>query len=279
VQWLPRIQADKLASKLGLTEPIDMRDVPDETLSATQLLVKQHTLSGKTYFDKAGAAQALAAYKLPAYFLDFETISFAVPQWKGTMPFVQLPFQFSVHRLSRTLQLTHHNFLDLTGTDPSEPFAQAVVAACGTSGPVFVFNKGFESGRINALAKRFKHLASALQALNGRLVDLLPITHAHYYHPSQQGSWSIKAVLPAMVPRLSYSALDGVQGGGGAQAAYLEAAMPQLMARAGDAPPLRTKAKIEAQLLAYCRLDTFAMVKVWATLTGRKDVLRIKDDA
>jgi hypothetical protein len=108
-------------------------------------------------------------------------------------------------------------------------------------------------------------------------VDLLPIARAHYYHPSQQGSWSIKALLPAMVPGLSYDQLGDVQDGGGAQAAYAEAAFPAMIVREVSDLPLRAKVQIEQQLRAYCRLDTFAMVKVWATLAGRKDVLRLKD--
>lgn len=276
VQWLPNAHP-RLKEKLADLKVIDLRHVPDKLLNEQQLRVKQHTLSDKTYFDKAGAADALATHKLPAYFLDFETIAFAVPQWKGKKPYEQVPFQFSVHRLSRTLQLTHTGHLDLTGADPSASLAKALIAACGTTGPVFVFNQGFESSRIKAMSTQYKRLAPALLALNSRLVDLLPIARAHYYHPSQQGSWSIKALLPAMVPSLSYDQLGGVQDGGGAQAAYIEAAFPAMLRREATDAPLRTKAQIEQQLRGYCRLDTFAMVKVWATLAGRKDGLRLKD--
>lgn len=276
VQWLPHAHP-RLKEKLADLKVIDLRHVPDDLLNEQQLRVKQHTLSDKTYFDKPGAADVLAAHKLPAYFLDFETIAFAIPQWKGKKPFEQVPFQFSVHRLSRTLKLTHTEHLDLTGADPSESLAKSLITACGTSGPIFVFGQSFESGRIKALAAQYKRLAPALLAINSRLVDLLPIARAHYYHPSQQGSWSIKALLPAMVPGLSYDQLGGVQDGGGAQAAYVEAAFPAMIVRQATDLPLRTQAKIGQQLLAYCRLDTFAMVKVWATLAGRKDVFRLKD--
>ena len=155
--------------------------------------------------------------------------------------------------------------------------AHALLNACGTAGPVFVYYKGFEAARIRELAKQFNKLSPALLALNARLVDLLPIARDHYYHPNQQGSWSIKAVLPAMVPGLSYDKLDGVQDGGGAQAAYVEAAFPDMLNHPIGAPPLRTPAQIENQLLDYCRLDTFAMVQVWAKLADRKDVLRLPD--
>jgi hypothetical protein len=92
----------------------------------------------------------------------------------------------------------------------------------------------------------------------------VPPTKANYYHPSQQGSWSIKAVLPAVAPDLSYDALDGVQNGGMAMEAYMEAIHP-------DSTPER-KDEIEQQLLAYCGLDTFAMVRLWQFLSGRNDL-------
>jgi DNA-nicking Smr family endonuclease len=80
----------------------------------------------------SGAAQALAAHALPAYFMDFETIHFPIPIWKGTRPYQQIPFQFSVHRLSRTGQLESRAFLDLSGKDPAQNFAEALLAACGS---------------------------------------------------------------------------------------------------------------------------------------------------
>lgn len=96
-----------------------------------------------------------------------------------------------------------------------------------------------------------------------RLVDLLPIAQAHYYHPDQHGSWSIKHVLPAMAPDLSYDALDGVQDGGAASAAYVEAIDP--------ATGAGRREKIREQLLAYCRMDTKGMIRVWGVLVGRGD--------
>lgn len=138
--------------------------------------------------------------------------------------------------------------------------AQALIDACGRQGPIYAYNAGFEGGCIRALAERYPQLAPALLALAERLVDLLPVARAHYYHPSQQGSWSIKVVLPALCPDLSYDALDGVQDGDGAQQAFLEAIAP-----ATDAD---RRAVLRRQLLAYCRLDTWAMVRLWAAFTG-----------
>ena len=146
-------------------------------------------------------------------------------------------------------------FLDLSGNDPSPAFVAALIDSCGKSGPIFVYNAGFESGRIKELAERFPKRRQELLKLVDRIVDLLPIARDHYYHPSQQGSWSIKAVLPALCSELSYAQLDGVQDGGMAMDAYAEAIHPNIT-------PER-KTELELQLWKYCELDTWAMVKLW----------------
>src|SRR6185312_4165316 len=137
VQWLPGVRKQALQD-LVEEGVIDLRDVPDDALSDRQQRVKAHTLSGKAYFDAPSAAADLAGHKLPAYFLDFETIQFGVPIWKETRPYQQIPFQFSLHRLTRTGKLEHQSFLDLSGRDPSRAFAEALIGACGERGPVFV---------------------------------------------------------------------------------------------------------------------------------------------
>jgi len=261
VRWLPRIASRALKQHID-EGAADMREVPDALLNAMQLRVKQHTLAGTTYVDAEGAAADLAPYLPPAWFIDFETIAFAVPLWAGTRPFQMIPFQFSVHSLDETGELEHRAFLDLSGNDPSRAFSEALVDACRGEGPVFVYNAGFETARIGELAARFPDLAPALLAINARVVDLLPVARQRYYHPSQEGSWSIKRVLPAIAPDLRYDQLDGVQDGGAAMQAFLEAIAP-------DTEPAR-KRRIEGQLLGYCHLDTLAMVRLWAFFSGRE---------
>ena len=262
LDWLPGFSSAK-RERLAAQGIDDLREVPDDLLNGKQRLVKQHTLAKTVYFDAAGAAADLAPHGRPAYFLDFETIQFAVPIWKGTRPYQQIPFQFSLHTIGPSGQLAQKAFLDLSGDDPSESFARALIAACAVSGPIFAYNAGFEKSRLNELAKRHPALAQPLRAINSRVVDLLPIARNRYYHPSQQGSWSIKAVLPAAVPELSYEKLAGVKDGDMAMTAYGEAIRP--------ATTPERKAEIERQLLAYCRLDTFAMVRLWQFFNGRDE--------
>jgi hypothetical protein len=261
VNWLPGRRGKALESFLESRPGADLSEVPDALLNGVQQRVKAATLSGRPYFDAEGAASALQAYQPPVYFMDFETIQFAAPIWKGTRPYQQIPFQFSVHRCSRTGKIGHQSFLDLSGADPSKAFAEDLIAACGERGPIFVYNKGFESSRLRELAERLPRLAGPLMALDGRIVDLLPVARQHYYHPSQCGSWSIKAVLPAACPDLDYENLAGVRDGGMAQDALLEAITQET--------PASRKAQLEEQLLDYCKLDTYAMVRLWSVFSGQ----------
>ena len=100
-----------------------------------------------------------------------------------------------------------------------------------------------------------------LQKIIDRLFDLHPVVKEHYYHPSMLGSWSIKAVLPAMVPHMKYSELDGINQGMAASDGYLEAIDPQT--------DLVRKVELEEQLLRYCRFDTEAMVEILRFFTQR----------
>lgn len=243
---------------------IELREVPDSLLNPLQLRVKKHTLSGKLFFDTKGAATELARHKLPALFLDFETINRAVPIWKGTRPYQQVPFQFSLHRLGRTGKLEHEAFLDLSGGDPSKALAPRLVDVCGTAEPVFVYNMAFEKKRLQELAARFPPMKKALNGIIDRLVDLLPIARKHFYHPDQEGSWSIKAVLPTVAPDLDYAMLEHVKDGGLAQEAFVEATHPGTGAS--------RKAELEKALHEYCKLDTYAMVRLWQVFAGRKDL-------
>jgi hypothetical protein len=264
LEWLPRLQTKAVKNIIESKAITDLRDVPDQYLNDLQRRVKTQTISGEAYFDPVGAAAALAKHALPAYFLDFETIQFAVPIWKGTRPYQQIPFQFSIHQILSSGNLEHEEFLDLSGDDPSRPFAEALLSACDQVGPVFVYNAGFETARIRDLSVRFPDLNHDLMAIADRMVDLLPIARDFFYHPSQQGSWSIKKVLPNIAPdapELRYDQLDGVRDGNMAMDAYLEAVHPRTQ-------PTR-KAELRQQLLQYCGLDTFGLVRLWQHFSGR----------
>jgi len=237
----------------------DIRDIPDGVLTNQKhLRVWRVTRSGEEEVDAKALAE-LNELPWPRYYIDFETIGLAVPRWEGLRPYMQTPFQWSCHIHQQDGSMKHVEFLDVTGNDPRRTCAEALVKHIGEEGMLIAYNAPFEKGVIRGLAGMFPDLSDALLEMNERFFDLLPITRNAYYHPSQHGSWSIKAVLPALVPELRYSDLEGVQNGGDAQLAWIQA-------ERADADKQR---KIANQLLEYCKLDTLAMVKIMDALLER----------
>jgi hypothetical protein len=252
VAWLPN-GADA-ARRLIAQGIYDIRDIPADALdSERQLRVRRVTLAGQPELLQ-DAARQLRALGWPRYFLDFECIQFALPRWAGTRPYQQLPFQWSCHVQTQPGGLVHHEFLDDSGSDPRRRFAAALLAACGDTGPIIVYNQSFERRVVRELAELLPELSGPLLALAVRMFDLLPVVRDNYYHPDMRGSWSIKRVLPCLVPELSYTRLGRVQDGLQAQAGYLE-----LIAAGPDTPG---REALRRDLLAYCELDTLAMLKI-----------------
>lgn len=251
VEILPYGKA--IAAELRSDGYKDLRDVPAERLSNPKhLKVHSASISGKAILEPEAIKQ-IQALPYPRYYLDFETIGFAVPIWAGTRPYMQLPFQWSCHIERADGSITHKEFLDLTGNDPREMFAKTLIEAVSKDGPVVVYNAGFEGARIKELATAFPHLASELLAISKRFFDLLPLARNHYYHPDMKGSWSIKDVLPTLAPELNYSNLE-VSDGAMAQDAYKEAIHIKTT--------LERKEKLRHAMLKYCEQDTIAMVKI-----------------
>ena len=234
---------------------VDVRDVPDGMISgADQERVRAAIRSGKPIVDRHALRAELSALPYPRHHLDFETISFAVPIWAGTRPYQQLPFQWSLHiEKSARGQPEHAECLDLSGAAPMRHVAERLIEAVGPTGPVLMYTS-FERQCLATLATCCPDLAARLEAISDRLVDLHPIIKRNYCHPDMHGSWSIKAVLPAIAPDMDYALLDEIQDGGAAQRAYLEAIHP--------ATPATRRAEIRERLLRYCAHDTLAMVRL-----------------
>ena len=200
ISWLPMLHHTK-RKKYEVAGYLDIRDVPFEGLTAKQQRVALATINNEIFFEPLTEAerQLVAGTR---YYLDFETIGFVMPIWAGTRPYQQVPFQWSCHVEQPDGSLSHEMFLDLTGGDPSRAFAESLVSTLGKSGPIIVYKQAFEKRIIRELADRYPDLAHGLSALLSRVVDLLPLANAHFYHPSMKGSWSIKAVLPAIALRI-----------------------------------------------------------------------------
>lgn len=255
VEILPR--ATPLVNRLHADGYRDIRDVPEEKLS-NQL---HKTIAAATRNAKPHVAESLrsliACIPYPRYFLDFETVSFIIPQWQGTRPFEPLPFQFSCHLESVDGVVEHAEFLDTTGDLPLAAFVDHLLQAVRVEGPILVWNQSFEASRLRELAAKFPARRTALLSVVSRLIDLLPIFRAHYYHRDMRGSWSLKAVLPTIAPDLAYSDLE-VSDGSLAQIAYRRAIDPKI---SND-----RKEQLIKSLLDYCKRDTYSMVRLakWA---------------
>ena len=254
VDWLPRLQGE-LRRHVQASGIRDMRELPDARLSPRQLRVKQQTLAGRPYFDRAGAREDLASLAAPAAFLDFEAVQLAIPVWPGTHPYQIFPFQFSLHTRASDGRIAHQEYIDLSGEEPSRAFAAALLEAVPPHGTVFVWNASFERARIAALADAYPDLRVGLLGILRRLSDLLAVAEQHYYHPDQHGSWKLKRVLPTIAADLDHAQLADVQDGHMAVLAYVEAIQ-------ADTAPAR-RMQLEHALRNYCRLDTLALVRIW----------------
>jgi hypothetical protein len=203
-------------------------------------------------------AAELETLRYPLYFMDFETVFPALPLFGGLRPYDQLPFQWSVHVLSEPgAEPVHHEFLATDASDPRRQFISSLCAVVSESGHIVVYNQTFESQRLKELAAWLPEFAPRITNIQSRLWDLLPVMRAHVYHPKFAGSFSLKYVLPALVPDMAYEGMD-IGNGTDAGVAW------ERLVRGGLNPVEREK--IRSALLAYCSQDTLAMVRLLEAL-------------
>jgi Domain of unknown function(DUF2779) len=254
---LPRAGA-RLLEALRALRIQDIRDIPDEFdgLSELQQRVRECVRTGTAFADPE-LRRRLGSLAYPIHFLDFETCNPALPLYPGTRPFQQVPFQWSDHAIHKSGPATHAEFLHDAKADPRLPLAEALSDSLADAGTIVVYS-GFEERIIRSLAEEFPHLAPRLLPLvEERMVDLLELIRRHFYHPEFRGSFSIKDVLPAVVPGIGYKDLT-IRDGGQAGAAYVE------MIDTATSPARREE--IRRALRAYCRRDTEAMVMLFQAL-------------
>jgi len=229
----------------------DVRDIPDGHFEGGLIArIWSATRAGNAELTPE-AAEEIARLPFPRFYFDFETYMPAIPIWKGTRPWQQIPFQWSCHVQHADGSLEHKEFLDTTGEFPVHRLAEAMIDALGETGPIFAYTH-FEKTTIKTLIDLCPELRLPLERIVERLVDLHPLTKASYYHPRMKASWSIKEVLPTIAPELDYSNLGEVQEGDGAVAAYEEIIDSRT---SGE-----RKAVLVHDLKRYCQRDTEAMV-------------------
>jgi len=235
---------------------VELTDIPDDTnLSGLNEIQIEAEKTQAPVLNKGVIRDFLDKVEYPIFYFDFETFSDPVPRHQGQHPFEQMPFQYSLH-IDDGEQITHKEFLADENSDPRREIAAHMVKDLKTSGSIVAYHASFEKGVIKKLAERFDDLKDELLALNERMVDLEdPFKNGGYYHPDFNGSMSIKSVLPALFPddeELSYKSLE-IQNGGVASESF---------ANLHEISDSEERDKIRDDLLAYCELDTLAMVKI-----------------
>lgn len=253
------------SSKSKLAELVDSKifrieDVPDDfPLSEKQANQVMATKLDKVFIKKEEIKEFLDDIKGPIAFLDYETFAAGIPRFTGFSPFNQITFQFSLHVVDDVnKEPSHAEFIHTKNTNPDEEIILALKKQMPASGHVVTWNKSFEMGRNKDLARRNPEHKGFLDDLNSRIIDLMDIfSNQHFVHPKFKGKTSIKYILPVLAPDLSYKALDIKEG------ATASNTWDQIVS--GELEEEVAKEKTE-HLLTYCKLDTYAMYRIWKYL-------------
>lgn len=235
---------------------LNFTDIPNiSQFSHSQQLQIKAELEQTEIINKTSIKAFLDSLTYPIYHLDFETFQQAIPQWKGVNPYMQIPFQYSLHIEYENGTLEHKEFLAEDGIDPRYELAKRLVEDIPCDATVLAYNMGFEKGVIRKLANQFSDFTYDLMCIHDNIKDLMtPFQSKDYYVPKMRGRYSIKNVLPALVPEMekAYKDLDLVHNGGEAMNVF--ASLGTLIDE--EKIPYRNA------LLEYCKLDTLAMVKI-----------------
>lgn len=234
---------------------LKMEDVPEDfPLSNAQRLQIECLQSGEDYINYGSIKEFLDQISYPLYFMDFETFNNPVPLYDNVGPYKYIPFQYSLHyRKNKGEGIKHYEYLAEPGTDPRREFIERLLEDTAHSGDILVYNKSFESARLRELAEYFPEYRHEIDALIVRIIDLMiPFQKKYYYSPAMKGRYSIKYVLPALMPDMSYS--DMIIGNGREAMKAFES-----LKNEGDE---NRKNEIRGSLLDYCKMDTLALVKL-----------------
>jgi len=247
------------AFKLLTTGVVRLKDIPDDfTLTDNQEVQRRSANSGEPHVDKPAIKAFLKQLKYPVSYLDFETVGTAIPIYDNSRPYQQVPFQFSLHVVrSEGGEPEHYKFLAEGTDDPRPEFMRRLRENLPAEGSVVTFNASFELSRLKECCDLLPEFKPWVRGVRARVVDLLlPFRGFRYYHPQQNGSASMKAVLPVLVGK-GYDQLV-IQDGTTASLQFLRATF-------GGAAPHECSA-IRRQLDEYCGLDTLGMLWITDTL-------------
>ena len=256
-----KMHKDK-ALKFYYEGKINFKDLLEEEMNwKFKQQIEFQEFNYEPHIDKQKIREFMKNLYYPIYFLDFETMQTAIPEFDNSKPYQQIPFQYSLHYITKEDgELLHKEFLAESGMDPRRKLAEQLVKDIPKDVCVTAYNMMFEKGRIKELAEIFPDLSEHLMNIHEHIQDLMiPFSERMYYCKDMQGSYSIKYVLPALFPNdpeLNYHNLPLIHNGGEAMNIF---------------PKIKDMSKEEQEkarygLLKYCELDTYAMVKVWEKL-------------
>lgn len=216
------------------------------------------------YIEKDKIKLFLNTLSYPLYFLDFETFQQAIPKYDNIKPYMQIPFQYSLHYIENN-ELKHKEFLAETGIDPRRTLAESLINDIPKNVCVLAYNMSFEKSVIKNLSRLFPDLKDHLMNIHDNIKDLMiPFKEHQYYTKEMKGSYSIKYVLPALFKddeSLDYHNLENVHNGSEAMNAYINL----------EKLTKEEQRVIKESLLKYCELDTYAMVCIYKKL---QDVIK-----
>jgi len=239
---------------------LTVADIPKEDwLSDKQLIQIESHRTGKAHVDREGIRDFLSGVKYPLYFLDFETLSSAIPAYDLTHPFENIFFQFSLHIISKEGEKpVHHGYLAPGNVDPRPEILLRLKELLGEAGSIIAYNMSYEISCLRDAVNAYPEYKDWFRKLEKRFVDLLvPFSKLHYYHPAQKGSASIKNVLPAMTTT-SYEGM-AIADGGTASLEYERVTFDKDIDE-------KERQRVRNALEEYCKLDTQAMVDVFKAL-------------
>lgn len=234
----------------------EISDVPDElALRPKQLAQIQTTRSNRRMIDKDKIKEFLESFAYPLYFLDYETLSSAMPYFNGGSPYQDYPFQYSLHvQDSPDSEVRHLEYLHADASNPMLRLLEQLKSDIGDSGTILTWNMSYEKGCNQRMAKLYPEYKELLERVNERINDLMiPFSKMWFVDKNFFGSASVKKVLPALVPELSYKDL-AVSDGLLARRIWTDTV---LMNKNPE-----QKEKILSDLSSYCTLDTLAMVRI-----------------
>ena len=235
--------------------PSDL-ELPAGIRFIVDLINNQHV-----HVDKERLSLEMGRLVFPLYFLDYETINYAVPRHEGYKVFQHVVFQYSLHVLEdKNGEMKHYEHISTNTQEPLKGLLEQLKSDIGDVGSVIVWHKSFEKGRNKEMAEAHPEFKKFLEKVNDRVYDLKEIVSKKYYsHYKFKGSSSIKNILPILAPKLNHKDLEISDG---------SMAMIQYMEMIDESRTEKEKAIIKNNLLEYCKLDTYAMYLVWKHLMG-----------